>query len=52
MTYLIYNQELDNLIDVIELTDKEKATYLQQNKEVVLVKPDSNILETFDLEEW
>lgn len=54
MTYLIYNKELDNLIDIIELTDKEKVTFLKHNKEVSLIKPDSDITETFDLddEQW
>jgi hypothetical protein len=49
MTYLVFaNKDLEDLVDVIDLTREEKDVFEKKNKEKILVKADEDRLDLFD----
>lgn len=50
MVYLVYNKDLTDLLDVIELNKEEKIIFEKENKNLVLLEAKESGLD-FDLEE-
>lgn len=50
MVYLVYNKDLTELLDVIELNKEEKIIFEKENKNLVLLEAKESGLD-FDLEE-
>lgn len=50
MTYLVYTKDLNELLDVVELTKEEKIIFEKDNKDKVLVRVQESGLDS-DFEE-
>lgn len=50
MTYLVYTKDLNELLDVVELTKEEKIIFERDNKDKVLVRAQESGLDS-DFEE-
>lgn len=50
MTYLVYTKDLNELLDVVELTKEEKIIFEKDNKDKVLVRAQESGLDS-DFEE-
>lgn len=46
MTYLVYTKDLNELLDVVELTKEEKIIFEKDNKDKVLVKAQESGLDS------
>jgi len=54
MTYLVYNEDLSELLDVVELTNEEKNIFEKENNNKVLIRAnEGDMSSTFeDFEEF